>query len=320
MKIKVSIVVIFCLFIQNLRAQMVPGEDENIPYLINFGPKAKKSFGDDDYKQAFFFVIPSSYKNPFFIRIFDPTISGKHDEQIVDFDTKMKFSFFGGEGIYSDVRGSNAPNLSEAETGDLLDEKEFGNEIDYDDVWYTFGPFNPTEGEYVSELDGYVFKMLAQGVSGDDGNAYKYFLSSKTNENLAITGANAFTFEYTVRLHESNKEVSHLYPFVDSKVMKLKQHNFDLDAACEINVYSVKKIAEKGEVSGDNVWTTSTHRVYNDERESCMDFQIVNNKKGVAKNNNVVLYITNQYGEYLPFMAVPIGDYTPKKVVKAKGG
>lgn len=320
MRIKIAIALLLFGWTKNVEAQMVPSEDENIPFLINFGPKAKKSFGDDDYKQAFFFVIPSSYNNPFFIRIFDPGVSGKHDEQIVSYDTKMRFSFFGGDDIYSTVVGTNAPNISETESGDLLREKEFGNELDYDDKWYTFGPFNPTEGEFVPELEGYVFKMLGQGISGDDGNAYKYFLTSKKDENLAISGANAFTFEYTVRLHDSNKEVTHLYPFVDSKVMKLKQHNFDLDAACEINIYSVKKVAEKGVVSGDNVWSTSFHKVYNEERESCMDFQIVNNKNGVAKNNNVVLYITNQYGEYLPFMAVPIGEYTPKKKINVKGG
>ncbi len=301
-----------------LNAQSVPGLDENIPYLINFGPQAKLSFGDDDYKQSVFFIVPNTFKKPFYIRIFDPAVSGLHDELINTFDTKTKISFFGGDGIYSKIKGANSANLSETATGDLLFSKEFGNEKEYDNKWFSLGPFNPNEGEFSKELDGYVFKAFVQGVSGDDGNCYKYFLSSKTNENTPIIGSNAFTFEYTVRLNESSKEVSHLYPYVDNKVIKLKQNNFDLDGAVEIKIFSVVKVAEKGVTSGDNIWSTSIHKIEPKERESCMDFQVVNNRIGIAKNNNVVLSITNQYGEYLPFMAVPIGDYTPKRTVGVK--
>lgn len=38
----------------NVFAQPVPAEDENIPFLMTFGPKAETSWGDDDYSQTFF--------------------------------------------------------------------------------------------------------------------------------------------------------------------------------------------------------------------------------------------------------------------------
>jgi hypothetical protein len=119
-------------------------------------------------------------------------------------------------------------------------------------------------------------------------------------------------------LHESSAQISHLYPFVDDKVLSLKQHNFDLDGVCDMSLYSVIKVAEKGKCSKNNVWSESLHKIATKERNSCMDFQIINNQYGKAKNNNVVLYITNQYGEYLPFMAVPIGNYTPKRQITVK--
>ena len=213
------------------------------------------------------------------------------------------------------MKGENAANLSERDFGDLLAEEEFEAEEESHSKWIALGPFNPSEGEFSANLGGYIFKALAEGVEGDDGNVYKYCLSSSSKANTPLPGANAFTFEYTVRLHNNNKEVSHLYPYVDNEVTALKQHNFDLDGACSIRVFSVKKVSEKGTTSTDGDWGYSLHKVYDSERESCMDFQIINNYSGIAKNNNAVFYVTNEYGEYKAFFAVPLGDFTPKKKI-----
>lgn len=299
-------------------AQQVPGKDENIPFLITFGNQAETSFGDDDYKQAFFFSIPSSHKAPFYIRIFDPGVGGKHDEEINGFDSETNFSFYGGNGIYSKATGKKAPQISESNIGDLLYDETFDSDTEYDNKWCSFGPFNPSEGEYISTFDAFVFKIVASGINGDDGNAYRYFLSSSATNNQAIAGGNAFTFEYSIRLHDTKTEISHLYPYIDKEVLMLRQHNFDLDNSCSISIFSVKKLGSQGQISGDNNWVHSTHKIEDEERESCIDFQIRNNVGGVAENNNVVLYITNQYGEYLPFMAVPIGDFKHKRDVGVK--
>ncbi|MDZ7634226.1 MAG: hypothetical protein U5L72_07205 [Bacteroidales bacterium] len=48
-----------------VNAQEVPGPDENVPFLITFGPKAATSWGDDDFSQTFFFTLPKDYKDPF---------------------------------------------------------------------------------------------------------------------------------------------------------------------------------------------------------------------------------------------------------------
>lgn len=299
-------------------SQMIPGEEENIPFLITFGNKADIAYGDDDSKQTFFFILPTSVTNPFYIRIFDPEISGANDELIGVFDTKTRFSVYGGDDVYSSVKGVNANKKSELPSGELLHKVEFDSTSEYDEKWYSIGPFNPAEGEFIKEQDGYIFKITAEGIAGNDGNIYKYFLSSEENKNTPIPGANAFTFEYTVRLHESSSQISHLYPYVDNNVLALKQHNFDLDGVCDISIYSIEKAAEKGECSGNSEWAESLHHVKESEREACMDFQLINNHSGTAKNNNVVLYITNQYGEFLPFMTVPLGDFKPRRTIKIK--
>ncbi|MFH2142049.1 MAG: hypothetical protein ABIJ97_06490, partial [Bacteroidota bacterium] len=52
--------------------QPIPAKEENIPFLVTFGGQSDKSWGDDDFCQTIFFVIPENYKNPFYIRVFDP--------------------------------------------------------------------------------------------------------------------------------------------------------------------------------------------------------------------------------------------------------
>ena len=52
-------------------AQPVPGEAENIPYLITFGKDGATSWGDDDFSQTWFFTVPVDYNQPFYIRVFE---------------------------------------------------------------------------------------------------------------------------------------------------------------------------------------------------------------------------------------------------------
>jgi hypothetical protein len=90
----------FILLIINalVLAQPVPNVDENIPYLMTFGKQAETSWGDDDFSQTFFFLIPENYNQPFFIRVFDPDTGGEIDEVSGDkiFNTRCVFEVFWG--------------------------------------------------------------------------------------------------------------------------------------------------------------------------------------------------------------------------------
>ncbi|HEX3009988.1 MAG TPA: hypothetical protein VHO90_20470, partial [Bacteroidales bacterium] len=212
-----------------LFSQPVPGDDENIPYLMTFGPKAEKSWGDDDFSQTFFFVVPENYKDPVFIKVFDPDIGGTIDELNGTFDTQMVYSVYGGKGTYSDPDAQGTDPIGNYKSGNLLSTKTFGVNSRYDSNWYVFGPFNPTEGEYVKDFAGYIFKIVCDGTAGNDGNMYRYFLSTSSAVNKAIEGAYAFAYEYSFRMHDDPKEISHIYPFVDQRAITLKQMNFDWD-------------------------------------------------------------------------------------------
>jgi hypothetical protein len=294
--------------------QAVPAIDENIPFLVTFGDEAEKAWGDDDFSQTFFFVIPVTHKEPVYIRVFDPGTGGKYDENKGEFNTTTKFSVYGGSGCITEKDARSADPTGNYKSGDLLDSKSFTTE--YDDKWFTFGPFNPTAGENSAKFGGNVFKVICEGKNGDDGNLYRYFLSTSATTNKEIEGGNAFTFEYTFRMHDSPNEVSHVYPYIDNRVVSVKQGNFDWDNDGDLKFVSNSRYAVHLKKSGDGGWMKSEHQILEREKESSLDVQFHKNKSNPARNNNVTFYITNQYGEAMPFYTIPIGGI-PKP--KSKG-
>jgi hypothetical protein len=290
-----------------LEAQPVPAGDENIPYLMTFGPKAGTSWGDDDFSQTFFFLIPKSFSQPIYIRIFDPDISGVTDELDGVFDSRMTYSVYGGKECYTSKDAQETSPKGNYKSGNLLASKTFGNQLDYDNKWYTFGPFNPSEGEFVQKFDGYIFKIICDGTAGDDGNLYRYFLSTKMDENKAIEGANAFAFEYSFRMYDNPAEVSHIYPFVDDRTISVKLSNFDWDSDGFIRTVSVARKGQLSKVSAEDNWAEDEFKIFDEEKNTSLDIQFIKRKSPPVKNNNVVVNVRNQYGELLPFYVIPIG-------------
>jgi len=306
---KIGLMVLTGLMTANfaVQAQLIPTVEENIPFLVTFGNSGEKSWGDDDFSQVFFFVIPEGNKKPVYIRVFDPDIGGAHDEDRTGFNSSTRFSVYGGKGCVSAKNATSIDPVPGYKTGNLLDSKVFQNDKQYDDSWYTFGPFNPMEGELMKEYGGYIIKIVAEGVKGDDGNLYRYFLSHEKDKNKAVEGGNAFTFEYSFRLSNDQSQIAHLYPYVNDRVVSVKFHNFDWDNDGFIKVVSVARKGDFSKLSNENEWVSSTHTIAESEKNTSLDLQFIKKKTELVENNNVVMYITNQYGEFLPFYTFPIG-------------
>ena len=306
-----------------LSGQAVPGKDENISFLVTFGKEASTSWGDKDFYQIFFFTIPRDFKQQFYIRIFDPDCGGEYDEIHGEFNTKTVFSVYGGKGVDPEkneeskglVKGLNY------KAGNLLASKVFGNEARYDNKYYAFGPFNPAEGDFNEKWNSYIFKIVCEGISGDDGNLYRYFLSCDPDNNLSIEGANAFTYEYTFRMWNDFKSVSHIYPYIDTGIVSIKQRNFDWDNDGTILVFSKYKHGISAPVSGQDNWVESVISIEPQEVGSSLDFQFYKNQEKLVKNNNVVLTLQNQRGDALKFFSSPIGGvpiYQPSIKIQKK--
>lgn len=286
-------------------AQPVPSVEENIPYLCTFSKNSDKKWGDDDFVQIFFFVIPESYKKPVYIRVFDPDIGGQHDENHGAFNSKTKFSVYGGNKAHSDPSAKSPDPSGNYKSGTLILSKLYGNDKSQDDKWVNLGPINPAEGELQPDIGGRVLKVVVEGEDGDDGNLYRLFLSSAADDNQAIEGGNGFAYEYTFRLSDKKGIVSHLYPFVSNNVTAVKIKVFDYDDDGIIRVVSVAKRGEIGQASGEGKWIENTHKITKAELNTSLDIQFIKQKD--AKNNNIVVFISNQYGELMPFFTSPIG-------------
>ncbi|MCK5694359.1 MAG: hypothetical protein KAI08_15955 [Bacteroidales bacterium] len=287
-------------------SQPVPNVEENIPYLMTFGMDADTDWGDDDFSQAFFFQVPDDYNQPFFIRVFDPDTGGEIDEDRGLFDTRCVFEVFGGEGNWSNPAAKETSPVGNYKSGTLLDSRAFGENPRYDNQWFTFGPYNPAQGEYSEEFKSYIFKIICEGVSGDDGNMYQYYLSTSATENRPIEDANAFAYEYSFRMHNDVEEVSHIYPYVDEGTISVRISNFDWDMDGNIVVISVARQGREVKISGQDHWAYDELRVENEEIKSSMDFRFVK-AKSLVRNNNVVVNVRNQYGEAMRFFTIPLG-------------
>ncbi len=146
-----------------------------------------------------------------------------------------------------------------------------------------------------------------EGISGDDGNMYRLYLSRKADDNVKVDGAFAYYFKYKFRLYDSADQISHIYPHIDSKVISIKQSNFDWDEDGMLRIVSVTKNGQMMTVSNNDEWKSSTHKIDDGEKNTSWDIQMIKYKSRPLKNNNVVIFLENQYGELLPFYSVPIG-------------
>jgi hypothetical protein len=305
-----SLALILCLWASNIQssvAQPVPPGTSNIPFLVTFGKAAAKSYGDDDYSQVFFLSVPTSETNPIYVRVFDPDIGGENDEIIGQADTKTKFSIYGGKEAYSHKDARLTDPIGNYKSGTLLDSRVFDSNSKYDNSWYTFGPFDPKQGELIPELGAYIFKIVADGIEGNDGNLYRYFFSRSSTVNIGIEGANAFSYEWTFRMPDGATAVCHLYPYVTEDVVSIQQYNFDWDDDGIIRIVSYEKKGEWVKMSNEADWATSKHEVAPTERNSSLDLQFAKTKEKSKRNNNVGFSVKNQYGDFMPFYSIPIG-------------
>lgn len=297
------------MFLSDAYCQAVPGKDENIPFLVTFGKEGETSWGDDDFHSIFFFTIPKDYNRQFYIKVFDPDNGGEHDELQGIWNSRTMFSVYGGKGVDPD-KNEESRGLLEGvnyKTGNLLASRVFGEDARYDNKYYAFGPFNPSEGDFNKKWNSYIFKIVCEGISGDDGNLYRYYLSREANSELPLEGANGFTYEYTFRMWNDTRSVSHIYPYVDTGIVSIKQKNFDWDDDGFILVVSTYKQGISVPISGEDNWAESKIPVEQAEIGKSLDFQFHKKQGSLIRNNNVVVSLENQRGDALQFFSSPIG-------------
>ena len=88
------------LFGTPTKAQVAAGGEEGL--LVLYGPLAPTREGDTDRREQIFFSVPSSLRDRFYIRIYDPEVSGPNDFAYGGTgDSETTYRIFGGRGAFS---------------------------------------------------------------------------------------------------------------------------------------------------------------------------------------------------------------------------
>ncbi len=302
-KLIITIFLFSC--ISRLLAQSIPTPESNIDYIVTYGSEANSAYGDDDYAQVFFITIPQQYTGKIYLRIFSPAANSPADVKNGDFNSLFEYSIYGGNAAFDEE--STLPNPSDGyKRGELLETETFDQNADTG--WVAMGPFNPKDGGgFVNTANNKqrIFKVICQGIAGDDGNAYRLFVSMEREKNIPINGANSFTYEYSFRMKTGKGAQCYLYPFIDTYTKAIKQYNFDYDGDGTIRLYTVKRKGLLLSTSEDGKWATNTIPIQEEERNKTGEIAFI--KKG-NWYNDVTFYMLNQYDKSVPFYTIPIGD------------
>ncbi|MBV6511749.1 MAG: hypothetical protein FMNOHCHN_01233 [Ignavibacteriaceae bacterium] len=268
---------------------------ENI-FLVTYGPNAPTREGDDDFKQILFLKIPSSLKDSVYLRIFDADIGGGLDSPFDKFDTQTRFALYGGAGVYSDrtIREQSTSPVS-LNNGVLIQESIYGSDPFLDNKWFNFAYFSPSRGELI---DGYYyFKLVVEGISGNDGNLFDVALSLQDKRNIAPEGSDLLTFTPTLRLPGKGifAEMKFLVPvYTDELIIK----NFDLaggKVAVETPFRSNLTIVS----SGQDQWAESNMTF--DQREKGK-YSALKFEGGGEIPNDATFHIVTKDNEPVPFI------------------
>lgn len=187
-------------------------------HMVTMGKEAPPDQGDNDFTQAVYFKIPATITQRLYLRIFDPDCGGGVDENFGPWDTKTKFSFFGqADSLVKDDLQDTKP----------IAVKTFGIDSFTDNKWYTFAEFMPEKGEKVKDF--YYFKLLVQGMSGNDGNVFNGTISLDPKQNRSPENLTIYNYMPTVNLPRIAKRFAELRFFIPSGTSELKIRNFDLE-------------------------------------------------------------------------------------------
>lgn len=196
---------------------------------ITYGSDASITEGDDDFQQVIFFALPETITDTLYLRIFDADVGGRLDARYGEFDSQTRFRFYGGSGAYTARSIRTAfPSAEDLNRGTLVHGETFGEDPFRDSKWYTFASFAVNEGEKVQSKR--IFKLVVEGLSGNDGNTFEVAVSTRSKRNKSPKGVKIFTYCPTIRLPEKGLHAE-LRFFVPKSVREIVVHNFDLAAA-----------------------------------------------------------------------------------------
>lgn len=264
--------IILFLFANFSYGKQIPTKKNGFEYFFVFGKNGKSGYGATDNISIFFITIPENIQKNLMIKIFDPNVGGRHDEREKAWNSSTKFSIYGGKKAFSNAAARQIIPEKGYDSGRLLYEKKFDNSQLYDDHWIYVGPFNPQQGEHIGKY--YIFKVIVEGLEGNDNNLFKMDISPKNAE--------IFSYNISLRLPKTKSKRVKLYPFIPKGVKNLRVSNFDLD------------------ISGGNITLYSPNQKYNIKKSYSGKYRItdlnIKNSNKLQKWELQILKVTQKEG------------------------
>lgn len=264
-------------------AYQVPFEKSKIKYFYVFGKDGDPYVGAEDNKLELFVDVPESETREVVIRVFDPDTGGRRDWKKPgnEWNTVTEFALYGNG---------------------LLEKEEFGFG-DYDNSYYTFGPYSKTDGKRVGSM--YRFTLIATGLRGDDENLFKVSISPDSAE--------TFVENISFRLLSTKGDKMYFYPEVPGSASSLTVENYDLDINGGRSVLLVDGKKHAIEDSKSAEWS-ATDIDLDIASGGRLVYEIT---KSTQKYANAALRITDDRGNAVPIYFRKGAPPEPKPVIRS---
>ena len=261
---------------------------------ITFGVDAKGEEGDQNYSQVILFTLPETTPGPLYLRLFDPEVGGQHDELHQEANTGTRFRFYGGDLDLEGLRRP-VPTQEAIQSGDLLAERQYLSDPLLDGQWVTLASFRPEQGKATPE--GRLFKLVVEGLEGNDGNAFEAGISRGDKANLPPEGLRLFSYAPTVHVPKLPNRLLEARFLVPRNAKALSVRNFDLDGfPLSLELPEGSKGALRSSASGE--W--AEQRVEFAPGETGDYASLVMPTRAEA-NNDVLFHLVDEQGVLLPF-------------------
>ncbi len=255
------------------------------PLSVTYGPKALPQEGDDDHQEVILLSVPRDMSERLYVRVFDPDLGGDHDLVYGKPDTETRFMVYG--------RGDT-----------LLMTRRFAADPATDGKWATLGELDPADANAV---DGRrVFRLVVDGVGGDDANLFTATVSLRDHRNLEPAGLELQDERPTVRMPDK-RSLAELRFRVPEQSRSLTIRNFDAANGEVAFVSAFRTQALAASAQGD--WKASTVQVDPEERGGIAAILFAG---GDEVPNDATFTVTDEAGKPVPIL-LPVRARRPNQ-------
>jgi len=245
------------------------------PLSVTYGPKALAQEGDDDHREVILLSVPEGTSDRLYVRVFDPDLGGSHDLIYGKPDTETRFMVYG-------------------KADALLMARSFGADPATDGKWATLGDLDPADGEDVGGRR--VFRLVVEGVGGDDANLFTATVSFRDHRNLEPPGLEVLDERPTVRMPDK-RSLAELRFRVPAEARSLTIRNFDA-ANGEVTFVSAFRTQALA-ASGQGDWKSSTVQIDPEEQGALAAILF---SGGEEVPNDATFIVTDESGRAVPIL------------------